>query len=148
MCIHNSIYALLNAWANSIIIERQQGSARRSFLLKILTTHKKINNCPYWLVENTPYFILWFEREHLIQLTDNCEWKLSSKFTGKIKKIKAKWTQVSLKKCFKSQRSYQGFWLFKIIFTLPTNLRNVQLMSFFWLYFCCLLDQDLKGQWR
>ena len=27
---------------------------------------------------------------------------------------------------------------------LPTNLRNVQLASFFRLYFCCLLDQDLK----
>ena len=101
MCIHNSIYAQLKAWANSFIIERQQGSARRSFLLKILTTHKKINKRPYWLVENTPYFILWFEREHLIQLTDNCEWKLSSKFTGKIKKIKAKWTQVSLKNVLK-----------------------------------------------
>ena len=31
---------------------------------------------------------------------------------------------------------------------LPTNLRNVQLASFFRLYFCCLLDQDLKGQCR
>ena len=27
-----------------------------------------------------------------------------------------------------------------------TNLRNVQLVSFFRLYFCCLLDQDLKGR--
>ena len=31
---------------------------------------------------------------------------------------------------------------------LPTKLRNVQLASFFRLYFCCLLDQDLKGQCR
>ena len=29
---------------------------------------------------------------------------------------------------------------------LPTNLRNVQLTSFFRLYFCCLLDQDLRFQ--
>ena len=28
---------------------------------------------------------------------------------------------------------------------LPTNLRNVRLESFFRLYFCSLLDQDLKG---
>ena len=28
---------------------------------------------------------------------------------------------------------------------LPTNLRNAQLESFFRLYFCSLLDQDLKG---
>ena len=39
MWIHNSIYAQLKAWANSFILERQQGSARRSFLLKTLTTH-------------------------------------------------------------------------------------------------------------
>ena len=34
---------------------------------------------------------------------------------------------------------------------LSTNLRNAQLASFFFLirlYFCCLLDQDLKGQCR
>ena len=33
---------------------------------------------------------------------------------------------------------------------LPTNLRNAQLASFFLirLYFCCSLDQDLKGQCR
>ena len=31
---------------------------------------------------------------------------------------------------------------------LPTNLRNVELASLIWLYFCCLSDQDLKGQCR
>ena len=36
-----SIYAQLKAWANSFITERQQGSARRSLLLRILTTPKK-----------------------------------------------------------------------------------------------------------
>ena len=41
-------------------------------------------------------------------------------------------------KCFKSQRPE----------VIKTNLRNVQLASFFRLYFCCLLDQDLKGQCR
>ena len=52
--------------------------AKKPFIViewKILTTHKKVNKRPYWLVKNTPHFILWFEREHLIQLTDNCEWK-------------------------------------------------------------------------
>ena len=54
------------------------------------------------------------------------------------------------KKCFKSQRPevIKGFDCSKIMFTLPTNLRDVQLASFFRLYFCCLLDQDLKGQCR
>ena len=53
-------------------------------------------------------------------------------------------------KCFKSQRPevIKGFDCSKIMFTLPTNLRDVQLASFFRLYFCCLLDQDLKGQCR
>ena len=37
-----SISAQLKAWANSFITERQQGSARRSLLLRILTTPKKI----------------------------------------------------------------------------------------------------------
>ena len=87
MCIHNSIYAQLKAWANSFIIERQQGSVRRSFLLKILTTHKKVNKRPYWLVKNTPHFIIWFAREHLIQLTDNCEWKAQN-LRGKLRKSK------------------------------------------------------------
>ena len=33
--IYNSIYAQLKAWANSFITERQQGSARRSLLLRL-----------------------------------------------------------------------------------------------------------------
>ena len=37
---------------------------------------KKVNKLPYWLVENTPHFILWFEREHLIQLTVNEKLKI------------------------------------------------------------------------
>ena len=76
-CIHNSIYAQLKAWANSFITERQQGSAWRSLNCdRVQNSHnaqKKGNKCPYWLVKNTAHFILWFEREHLIQLTDNCE---------------------------------------------------------------------------
>ena len=36
---------------------------------------KKVNKRPYWLVKNTPHFILLFERVHLIQLTDNYEWE-------------------------------------------------------------------------
>ena len=52
--------------------------AKKPFIViewKILTTHKKVNKRPYWLVKNTPHSILWFEREQLIHLTDNCEWK-------------------------------------------------------------------------
>ena len=36
---------------------------------------KKVNKRPYWLVKNTPHLLFWFQREHVIQLTDNCEWK-------------------------------------------------------------------------
>ena len=131
----------------------------------------------------------------------------SSKFTGKMEKIKAKWTQVSLKNVLKvkdpnlsrvlivqnnvyaavhgaiggdsleetcsfllgnyhtiiltnsyscSRRlgclltlpaSLLNFFPLKFAAAgLPKNLRNVQLGNFFRLYFCCLLDQDLKGQ--
>ena len=43
---------------------------------KILKMHKKVNKRAYWLVKTRHIFILWFEREHLIQLTmltDNSE---------------------------------------------------------------------------
>ena len=50
---------------------------RRSFFIviesKTLTTHEKVKERPYWLAKNTPHFILWFKREHLIQLIDNRE---------------------------------------------------------------------------
>ena len=55
--------------------------AKKPFIMiecKILTTHKKVNKRPYWQVKNTKYFILWFERELLIQLTDNRERKAQS----------------------------------------------------------------------
>ena len=55
--------------------------AKKPFIViecKILTTHKKVNKGPYWLVKNTTHFIRWFEREHLIQLTDSREWKAQS----------------------------------------------------------------------
>ena len=141
MCIHNSIYAQLKAWANSFIIERQQGSAQRSFLLKILTTHKKSKQTSILAGQKhaTFYTLVW---ARTFDPVNQQLWMKSSKFTGKIKQIRAKWTQ---KNVFKSKTpSYHGFWLFKIIFTLPTNLRNVQLTSFFRLYLCCSLDQDLK----
>ena len=48
---------------------------------------KFVNKRPYWLVKNTPHFILWFEREHLIRLTDNCEWKALN-LLGKWRKSK------------------------------------------------------------
>ena len=78
--IHNSIYARLKAWANSFIITTRI-YAKKPFIViecKILTTHKKVNKGPYWLVKNTTHFIRWFEREHLIQLTDSREWKAQS----------------------------------------------------------------------
>ena len=47
MCIHNSIYAQLKAWANSFTTERQQGSVRRSLLLCYCLGFGKfpINSC-------------------------------------------------------------------------------------------------------
>ena len=50
--------------------------AKKPFIViecKILTTHKKVNKRPYWLIKNTTHFILCFERELLIQLTDKRE---------------------------------------------------------------------------
>ena len=50
--------------------------AKKPFIViecKILTTHKKVNKRPYWLIKNTTHFILWFERELLVQLTDKRE---------------------------------------------------------------------------
>ena len=77
---------------------------KKPFILiecRILITHKKkVNKRPYCLVKNTPHFILWFEREHLIQLIDNCEWKAQNLW-GKWRKSKSKWTQVSLKNVVK-----------------------------------------------
>ena len=38
--------------------------AKKPFIViecKILTTHKKVNKGPYWLVKNTTHFIRWFE---------------------------------------------------------------------------------------
>ena len=40
-----------------------------------MDAYKKGKQTFLWLVKNTPHFILWFEREHLIQVTNNCEEK-------------------------------------------------------------------------
>ena len=130
-----SISAQLKAWANSFITERQQGSARRSLLLRILTTpKKKVNKRPYWLVKNTPHLLLWFQREHVIQLTDNCEWKAQN--------LWEKWRKskpdelVSLKNVLEVRDPKLSRVLnIQMMFTLPKNLRNVQLASFFQLFF-------------
>ena len=90
-CIHNSICAQLKAWANFFYNRvTARICAKKPFIViqcKILTTHKKVNKRPYWLVKNTTHFRLWFERELLIQLTDNREWKAKS-FRGKWRKSK------------------------------------------------------------
>ena len=46
----------------------------------------------------------------------------------------------------------RAYWLVKntshFYLILNLNLRNAQLASFFWLYFWCSLDQDVKSQCR
>ena len=90
----------------------------------------------------------------------------SSKFMGKVEKIKAKWTQVSLKMFYNIARvlaPYKSYWasLNKIFiyarpcvnkmtwaFFSPGFRVSLATCEYFRLYFCCLLDQDLKGQCR
>ena len=86
---------------------------------KILTTHKKSKQTSLLLVRNTPRFILWFERENLSQLTDNCERKAQN-LRRKWRKSKSKNSRIT-KKYFTSQRPE----------VIKTNSRNVQLASFF-----------------
>ena len=62
--------------------------AKKPFIENSHYAPKKVNKRPYWLVKNMPRFILWF----YLQL-----WMKSSKFTGKMEKVKARWIQVSLK---------------------------------------------------
>ena len=81
----------LKARENSFITERQQGRRRKEafYCDSVQNSHdpqKKVNKCPYWLVKNTPHFTIWFEREHLIQPTDNCERKAQN-LRGKWKKL-------------------------------------------------------------
>ena len=49
--------------------------AKKPFIENSHYAQKKVNKRPYWLVKNTPHLLFWFQREHVIQLTDNCEWK-------------------------------------------------------------------------
>ena len=144
-----SIYAQLKAWANSFITERQQGSARRSLLLRILTTpEKKINKRPYWLVKNTPHLLLWFQREHVIQLTDNCEWKAQN--------LWEKWRKskpdelVSLKNVLKVRdpKLSRVLNIQNDVHASEKFAKRATCEFFFGFFFCCLLDQDLKGQCR
>ena len=86
---------------------------------KILTTHKKSKQTSLSLVRNTPRFILWFERENLSQLTDNCGRKAQN-LRRKWRKSKSKNSRIT-KKYFTSQRPE----------VIKTNSRNVQLASFF-----------------
>ena len=61
---------------------------------KILTTHKKSEQTSLLLVRNTPRFILWFERENLSQLTDNCERKAQN-LRRKWRKSKSKNSRIT-----------------------------------------------------
>ena len=81
---YSSILSALQTYLTCVFSVRVEKSTRATTRIctkkpfieiewKILTTHKKISKRPYWLVKNMPHFILWFEREHLIQFTDNCE---------------------------------------------------------------------------
>ena len=69
---------------------------------KFLKRTKKVNKRPYWLVKNTPHFILWFVWEHLIQSTDNCEWKV--KIYEENGENQSQMNSSVTEKCFKSQR--------------------------------------------
>ena len=113
-CIHNSIYAQLKARANFFITERRQGSARRSLLLwysaKFSQRTKKSKQTS-WLAGQklwhaTFYTLLW---ARTFEPVNRQLWMKSSKFTGKMEKIRAKWTQVSLKNVLKvKDRNYLG----------------------------------------
>ena len=83
---YSSILSALQTYLTCVFSVRVEKSTRATTRIctkkpfieiecKILTTHKKISKRPYWLVKNMPHFILWFEREHLIQVTNNCEEK-------------------------------------------------------------------------
>ena len=79
--------------------------AKKPFIViecKILTTHKKSKQTSLLLVRNTPRFILWFERENLSQLTDNCERKAQN-LRRKWRKSKSKNSRIT-EKYFTSQR--------------------------------------------
>ena len=123
-CIHNSIYAQLKAWANSFTTERQQGSVRRSLLLWYCLGFGEfpINNCvlysPGWTNLRTTI------KTEILPLNVDNDQLVTFLFPVNV---------------FRPKFAAAG---------LPTKLRNVQLASFFRLYFCCLLDQDLKGQCR
>ena len=110
--------------------------AKKPFIENSHYAQKKVNKRPYWLVKNTPHLLFWFQREHVIQLTDNCEWKAQN--------LWEKWRKskpdelVSLKNVLKVRDPKLSRVLNiqnDVLTTLPKNLRNVQLASFFQLFF-------------
>ena len=129
-CIHVSIYAQVKAWANSFIKTRATTRicAKKPFIVIDYNCHCfgfgkfPINNCvlysPGWTNLKTT-----IKAEILPLKLLMTNW----------------WLSLFPVNVFRSKFAAAG---------LPTNLRNVQLASFFRLYFCCLLDQDLKGQCR
>ena len=73
----------------------------------------------------------------------------SSKFTGKMEKIKAKRTQVSLKNVLKvKDPKLSRVLIVQNNVYASDKFAKRATCEFFRLYFCCLLDQDLKGQCR
>ena len=66
---------------------------------------KNVNKRPYWLVKNTPHFIVWFDREDLPVsrfLANNCVWKAQIYGENGENQSQTNWS--GTKNCFKSQR--------------------------------------------
>ena len=108
--------------------------AKKPFIENSHYAQKKVNKRPYWLIKNASHLLLWFQREHVIQLTDNCEWKAQN--------LWEKWRKskpdelVSLKNVLEVRDPKLSRVLnIQMMFTLPKNLRNVQLASFFQIFF-------------
>ena len=124
-CIHNSIYAQLKAWVYS------NRATTRIYAKK-----------PFIVIECN-YDCFGFSKFPI----NNCV-LYSPGWTNLKTTIKAEilplkllmtnwWLSLFPVNVFRSKFAAAG---------LPINLRNVHLASFFRLYFCCLLDEDLKGQ--
>ena len=121
--------------------------AKKPFIENSHYAQKKVNKRPYWLVKNTPHLLFWFQREHVIQLTDNCEWKAQN--------LWEKWRKsrpdelVSLKNVLKVRDPKLSR-----VLNIQNDVHASEKFAkratceFFSDFFCCLLDQDLKGQCR
>ena len=126
--------------------------AKKPFIViecKILTTHKKSKQTSLLAGQKhaTFYTLVW---ARTFDPVNRQLWMKSSKFTGKMEKIKAKWTQVSLKNVLKvKDPKLSRVLIVQNNVYASDKFAKRATCEFFRLYFCCyLLDQDLKGQSR